>query len=78
MRRKRSNEKSTQENHMNSKQLQEAIDKARAFVSTQMDYKTTPSSDLKDATISHIKELQKIQVTRAAMLTVPTLMEVAK
>ena len=78
MRRKRSNEKSTQENHMNSKQLQEAIGKARAFVSTQLDSKTTPSYDLKESTIEHIKALQKIQATRAAMLTVPTLTEVVK
>lgn len=63
---------------MNSKQLQEAIDKARAWITPQVDYKTTPSSDLKEATIAHIKELQKIQATRAAMLTVPTLMEIAK
>ena len=63
---------------MNSKQLQEAIDKARAFVSTQIDSKTTPSYSLKEATIEHINALQKIQVTRAAMLTAPTLMEVAK
>ena len=63
---------------MNSKQLQEAIDKTRAWLNTQLDYKTTPSSDLKDATIQHLKELQKIQATRAAMLTVPTLTEVAK
>lgn len=63
---------------MNSKQLQEAIDKARAWITPQIDYKVTPSQDLKDATIAHIKELQKIQATRAAMLTAPKLMEVAK
>jgi len=63
---------------MNSKQLQEAIDKARAWIAPQLDYKSTPSQDLKEATIEHIKALQKIQATRAAMLTVPTLTEVAK
>lgn len=58
---------------MTDQELQEAIDKARAFVATQMDYKTTPSADLKDYTIRHIKELQAIQVIRAGMATRPTL-----
>ena len=60
---------------MNNAQLQEAIDKARAWISPQLDYKTTPSSDLRDSTIQHIKELQKIQVTRAAMALQPKLIE---
>ena len=58
---------------MTDQELQEAIDKARAFVAPQMDYKTTPSSDLKDYTIKYIKELQAIQVVRAGMATAPTL-----
>ena len=58
---------------MNNAQLQEAIDKARAWISPQLDYKSTPSSDLKDQTIRHIIELQKIQAVRAGILTRPTL-----
>lgn len=59
---------------MTDQELQEAIDKARAFVAPQMDYKTTPSADLKESTIKSIKELQAIQVVRAGMATRPTLM----
>jgi len=58
---------------MSDQELQEAIDKARSFVASQMDYKTTPSSDLKESTIKYIKELQAIQVVRAGMATAPTL-----
>ena len=58
---------------MSDEELQEAIDKARSFVATQMDYKTTPSSDLKESTIKYIKELQAIQVMRAGMVTAPAL-----
>jgi hypothetical protein len=61
---------------MTDQELQEAIDKARAFIATQMDYKNTPSSDLKDATIKNIKELQAIQLVRAGMATAPTLAQV--
>jgi hypothetical protein len=60
---------------MNTRQLQEAIDKARAFVLPQMDYKTTPSSDLKDSTIQHIRKLQEIQAARAAMMLQPKLIK---
>lgn len=58
---------------MTDQELQEAIDKARAFISPQLDYKNTPSQELKDFTIRHIKELQAIQVMRAGMATQPTL-----
>jgi hypothetical protein len=61
---------------MNNAQLQDAIDKARAWLAPQVDYKSTPSSDLKDHTIRHIIELQKIQAARAAMATAPKLMQV--
>lgn len=61
---------------MTDQELQEAIDKARAFVLPQVDYKTTPSSDLKESTIKHIKELQAIQALRAGMATRPTLTQV--
>ena len=60
---------------MNNAQLQEAIDKARAWLLPQVDYKSTPSSDLKDSTIQHIKELQKIQAARAAMASQPKLIK---
>jgi hypothetical protein len=58
---------------MTDKELQEAVDKARVFVASQMDYKTTPSADLKDYTIRYIKELQAIQVVRAGLAYRPTL-----
>ena len=56
---------------MNARQLQEAIDKARIFVLPQLDYKTTPSTELKASTIEHIKRLQQVQVARAEMLLQP-------
>lgn len=58
---------------MTDQELQDAIDKARAFVAPQIDYKTTPSSELKESTIRYIKELQAVQVMRAGMATRPTL-----
>jgi hypothetical protein len=61
---------------MNNAQLQDAIDKARSWLSTQLDYKSTPSSDLKDHTVRHIIELQKIQAARAGMALQPKLMKV--
>jgi len=61
---------------MNSRQLQDAIDKSRAFVMPQIDYKTTPSNELKASTIEHIKKLQEIQVARAAMILQPELVKV--
>jgi len=63
---------------MTDQELQEAIDRARSFVAPQMDYKTTPSSDLKESTIKYIKELQAIQVVRAGMATAPTLQRLEK
>jgi len=56
---------------MNNQQLQDAIDKARVWLAPQIDYKTTPSSDLKDATIAHIKLLQRIQAARAELAITP-------
>jgi len=61
---------------VNNAQLQDAIDKARAWLAPQLDYKSTPSSDLKDHTVRHIIELQKIQAARAGMLTQPKLTKV--
>ena len=58
---------------MTDQELQEAVDKARSFIAPQMDYKNTPSQDLKESTIKYIKELQAIQVMRAGMATAPTL-----
>jgi hypothetical protein len=60
---------------MNARQLQEAIDKARDFVKPQLDYKTTPSNELKASTIEHIKKLQQVQVARAEMLLQPKLVK---
>jgi len=60
---------------MTDQELQEAIDKARAFIALQIDYKTTPSADLKEVTIKYIKELQAIQVVRAGMATRPTVIK---
>jgi hypothetical protein len=60
---------------MNARQLQDAIDKARIFVLPQLDYKTTPSNELKANTIEYIKKLQEIQVARAAMVLQPRLIK---
>jgi hypothetical protein len=60
---------------MNARQLQDAIDKARIFVLPQLDYKTTPSNELKANTIEYIKKLQEVQVARAAMVLQPRLIK---
>ena len=56
---------------MNARQLQDAIDKARAFVLPQTEFKSTPSHELKNSTCEHIKKLQEIQVARASMILQP-------
>lgn len=58
---------------MNNQQLQEAIDKTRAFLSTQIDSKSTPSFEAKRHSVEALAKLEKIQVTRAGMITQPTL-----
>lgn len=60
---------------MTDQELQEAIDKARAF----MNLTSTQGGILHKArenTQVMLKELEKIQVTRAAMAAAPTLTEV--
>ena len=52
---------------MNNKQLQEAIDKTRAWLSSPQ----FPSSKARDDSVEALSQLQKIQCTRAAMVTTP-------
>jgi len=54
---------------MNNAQLQDAIDRARIWLAPQIDYKTTPSNDLKTSTVEYIKKLQEIQVIRAGLMS---------
>lgn len=58
---------------MNNQQLQEAIDKTRAWLAPQFDHKTTPSLKARDDAVAHLSELQKIQIMRAAMPLQPKL-----
>jgi hypothetical protein len=57
---------------MTDEQLQQAIDKARAFLMQQLDYKTTPSSAAKNHAVETLKQLEKTQVIRANLAHTPT------
>jgi hypothetical protein len=52
---------------MNNQQLQEAIDKTRAWLAPQLTTTLTPSLKAKDDAIAYLSELQKLQVARASM-----------
>jgi hypothetical protein len=54
---------------MTNQELQEAIDKTRAWLSSPQ----FPSLKARDDAVAAVAELQKIQVTRAAMVSAPTL-----
>lgn len=54
---------------MNNQQLQEAIDKTRAWLSTQLDVKTTSSFEAKKHTVETLAKLESIQVVRAGLAT---------
>jgi len=56
---------------MNARQLQEAIDKTRAWLLPQINTQMTPSLQARDDAVACLAQLQKIQCTRAAMLTTP-------
>lgn len=57
---------------MNNQQLQEAIDKTRMWLSSQLSA-TTPSLKAKEDAVNALAELQKIQVTRAGLVSYPKL-----
>ena len=59
---------------MTNTELQEAIDKTRAWLNPQLTTTQTPSLKAKDDAIYALAELQKIQVKRAAIASAPTLM----
>jgi len=56
---------------MNARQLQEAIDKTRAWLSPQIDSKTIASFAAKTHAVETLAKLESIQVQRAAMITTP-------
>lgn len=58
---------------MNNRQLQEAIDKARKFVAETSTANSGPWWDARMTAQSTLKELEKIQVARAAMVMAPRL-----
>ena len=60
---------------MNNQQLQEAIDKTRAWLMPQSTSATTPSIKAKDDAIAYLAELQKIQVVRAGLPSYPTVVQ---
>jgi hypothetical protein len=57
---------------MNNQQLQEAIDKTRMWLSSQLSEKTASLKAKEDA-VNALAELQKIQVTRAGLVSYPKL-----
>jgi len=55
---------------MNARQLQEAIDKTRAFVAINADGMESLLTAKKES-VKHLAHLESIQVQRAAMITTP-------
>ena len=58
---------------MTNAELQQAIDKTREWLNPQLTTTQTPSLKAKEDAVAYLSELQKIQVTRAAMAMAPTL-----
>jgi hypothetical protein len=61
---------------MNDAQLQEAIDKTRQWLSSQLTSGMTPSLKAKDDAVAALANLQRIQVHRAEFVTLPKIMEI--
>ena len=59
---------------MTNTDIQQAIESARAWLSTQVSTSTTPSYELRDATVFYIKKLQEIQIARAGLLNSPNIL----
>jgi hypothetical protein len=58
---------------MNNQQLQDAIDRTRIWLSSQTSSSLTPSLKAKEDAVAYLSELQKIQVTRAGLVSYPKL-----
>lgn len=58
---------------MNNAQLQEAIDKTRAWLLPQINSSNTPSLKAKEDAVLFLTEMMKIQVMRAGLVTKPTI-----
>lgn len=56
---------------MNNRQLQEAIDKARAFISNPVASSMDVAVRAKATTLNRLQELEHIQVARAQMANTP-------
>ena len=56
---------------MNNRQIQEAIDKTRAWLASQINTAATPSLKAKDDAVVYLTQLQNIQIQRALMVTLP-------
>ncbi len=56
---------------INNAELQEAIDKTRAWLNPQSSTSLTPSLKAKEDAVACLSELQKIQVFRAGLITKP-------
>lgn len=56
---------------MNNRQLQEAIDKTRAWLTPQIDDKTTPSFEAKRHAVEVLAKLEDIQIRRASLVDTP-------
>jgi hypothetical protein len=61
---------------MNNQQLQEAIDKTRAWLTLQTTATLTPSLKAKDDAVAALAELQKIQVMRAGLAIKPAIFRI--
>jgi len=56
---------------MNNRQLQEAIDKTRAWLMPQINTATTPSHKAKEDAVVFLTQLQNLQIQRALMANTP-------
>jgi len=56
---------------MNNRQLQEAIDKTRAWLMPQVNTATTPSLKARDDAVVYLCQLQNVQIQRALMAVTP-------
>lgn len=61
---------------MTDQELQEAVDKARAFLSVEWKAYQAPLKEAHAVTAKHLEQLEKIQVMRAGMATQPTLTQI--
>jgi hypothetical protein len=60
---------------MNAGQLQEAIDKTRLFICIEWKQYQTPLKEAQASAVEQLKQLEKIQAQRAALMLAPKLIQ---